>query len=78
MRGDIMITRNQRMGPRNSFMTHHRSTTSREKTEIRGTDVGVKQSDTKTTETYTSGARTEYCNDSGVIQKIPLRKIAEQ
>ena len=73
-----MITRNQRMGPRNLFMTHHRSTTSSNKTEIRGTDVGVKQSETKTTETYTSGDRTEYCNDSGVIQKIPLRKIAEQ
>ena len=69
-----MITRNLRMGPRNSFLTHHRSTTSRNKTKIRRTDDRVEHSTTKKTETYTSGSRTKYCNNSGGIRKIPLRK----
>ena len=73
-----MITRNQWMGPRNSFTTHHISKTSRNKTEIRGTEDGVENSTTKATETYTSGSRNKECDDLGGIRKIPLRKIAEQ
>ena len=42
-----MITSNQRMGPRKSFTTHHRSTTSKNKTEIRKTDDGIDLSTTK-------------------------------
>ena len=73
-----MVTRNQQMGPRNSFPTHHRSTTSENKTKIRRTDDGVEHSTTKATETYTSGSRNKECDDLGGIRKIPLRKIAEQ
>ena len=73
-----MITSNQRMGPRNSFPTHHRSTTIRNKTKTRRTEDGVEHPTKKTTETYTSGYRTEDCNDSEGIRKIHLRKIVEQ
>ena len=69
-----MITRNQRMGPRKSFPTHQRSTTSKNWPKIRKTDDGVEHPTTKTTEAPTSGARTKDWDDSEGIRKISLRK----
>ena len=73
-----MITRNKRMGPRNSFLIHHRSTTSKNKMEFIRTNGGVEHSNKKTTETYTIGDRTKDCNDLGGIRRVTLGKIAEQ
>ena len=78
MCGGIVITSNQQMGPRESFTTHHRSTNSKNKKEIRKTDNGVYHSTTKTTETYTSTARTKDCDDSDGMRKITLVKISGQ